>query len=96
MAGDAMPKDKNQDIARAIEAFAAAARAKPDGAFGLISTANLAASKNMNLRAFELAREALDAAKPDSEAHVRARAVLGGLIPQYHIPMMNDARRNEA
>ncbi|GEM_PF-6792279 len=51
MTGDATPKDKNRDIARAIEAFAAAARAKPDGMLGLVSTTNLAASKDMNLRA---------------------------------------------
>lgn len=96
MTSQKAPMDEDEKITHVIETFAAAARSRPKQALGLVSVAGFAASKKKNLRAFEFAREAMALSSPSSEAYVRARHVLGGLIPRYHIPMMNDARRNVA
>jgi type II protein arginine methyltransferase len=47
-------------------------------------------------RAVELARRAIAAAPGDPATRMRARRLLGSLLPGYHVPMMNDARRNSA
>ena len=62
---------------------------------GLVKIAEYAAFKKKYLRAFEIAREAI-LTSPNHEAYFRGRRLLSGLISGYHIPMMNDARRNAA
>ncbi|MEP6716495.1 MAG: 50S ribosomal protein L11 methyltransferase [Terriglobia bacterium] len=58
----------------------------------LLAMATLALQRNDRLRAFKLTRRAV--AFP--EVATAARALLASLLPGYHVPMMNDARRNEA
>src|SRR5689334_20379479 len=65
-------------------------------ALGMIGLAEVVAAKRQRLRAYELARKALAAAPDDPEVTVRARTLLQGLVPRYHVRMMNDARRNAA
>jgi len=67
---------------------------KPDYALHAIGLAELALRKKDELQAFELARKALAAACGNAEVFSRASELLGSLVPGYHVPMMNDARRN--
>ncbi|MEI9884895.1 MAG: 50S ribosomal protein L11 methyltransferase [Rhizomicrobium sp.] len=79
-----------------IAAFEAGLRAGPDYPYALAGLANLVADKKHKLRAVALARAAIAAGGDDARTLRRARAVLHALIPGYHVPMMNDARRNLA
>jgi type II protein arginine methyltransferase len=84
------------DVEKMIETFEAAIRKKPDYAFNLVGLAEIVAKKGAKPRAAELVRRALAAAPDDPRVVLRGRAALHGLIPGYHVPMMNDARRNVA
>jgi SAM-dependent methyltransferase len=66
----------------------------PDYALHAIGLAELALRKKDKLQALELARKALAAACGNAEVLSRATALLTSLVPGYHVPMMNDARRN--
>ncbi|HXQ50490.1 MAG TPA: 50S ribosomal protein L11 methyltransferase [Stellaceae bacterium] len=68
----------------------------PNYARNLVALAELGKRKRLAFRAFELARKAIAAARGDAEVVGRARDLLGGLVRGYHVPMMNDARRNAA
>ncbi len=88
-------------IDRTISAFLQAIEGQPGYARNLAGLAELAFGRKEKLQAFELARKALraacgDAASGDPEAAIRARAILGSLLPLYHLRMMNDSRRNKA
>jgi type II protein arginine methyltransferase len=62
----------------------------------LIGLAEVVASKKQPFRAFELCRKALAIGAGDAEVTVRARRLMSSLVRGYHVPMMNDARRNAA
>ncbi|MBL6851941.1 MAG: 50S ribosomal protein L11 methyltransferase [Alphaproteobacteria bacterium] len=85
----------SDDIEQMITTFRAGLRGKPNYAYNLAGLAEVVAHKKVPLRALEVAREALAAAGDDPRAATRARRLMAGLIPGYHVPMMNDARRNE-
>jgi protein-L-isoaspartate O-methyltransferase len=79
-----------------IASLSTAVRCRPDRARGLLAVANFALHKKKYSRAVELVREAMALSLPSSEAYQLGRQMLGARIPGYHIPMMNDARRNAA
>jgi type II protein arginine methyltransferase len=83
-------------IDRAITELNAGIEGHPHYARNLVAIAEAVLLRKERLRAFDLARKALREAGGDAEAETRARALLGSLLPPYHVPMMNDARRNEA
>jgi hypothetical protein len=74
--------------------FEGSMEGKPDYALHAIGLAELALRKKDELQAFELARKALAGACGNAEVFSRASELLGSLVPGYHVPMMNDARRN--
>ncbi|MEA3035794.1 MAG: hypothetical protein QOH04_1559 [Sphingomonadales bacterium] len=86
----------SDDIERMIATFEAALRGRDDHAWALLGVAETVAAKKHPLRAAELARRAVAAAPADPAVRMRARRLLGSLLPGYHVPMMNDARRNPA
>ena len=81
---------------QAISSFLTAIEGKPHYARNLVGLAEVALGRKDKLRAFELAHKALAEASDEPEVGIRIRAVLGSLLPGYHAPMMNDARRNLA
>jgi SAM-dependent methyltransferase len=62
----------------------------------LVRLAEAAAQNGARLQACELSRRALTMAAPDGDAAMRARRVLSGLIPGYHLAMANDPPRIDA
>src|SRR5262245_54266324 len=92
----AMSEMPDAKFERLIETFEKALEGKPANAIGLIGLAKLAADNNKKLRAFELCRRALAAGAGDTQVELRARRLLASLVPAYHVPMMNDTRRNFA
>lgn len=86
----------SDDIEALIAAFTAGLKDKPGRAQGLAGLAELVAKKGAKRRAVEIARQALAAARGDPRLVARVRALLHGMLPGYHVPMMNDARRNAA
>jgi protein arginine N-methyltransferase 7 len=84
------------EIDRLISAFMAGIEGKPNYARNLVGLAEVVFGKKEEVRAFELARRALRESEDDTEADIRARALLSSILPSYHIRMMNDARRNHA
>jgi type III protein arginine methyltransferase len=83
-------------IDQMISAFLLGIEGQPGYARNLVGLAEVVLDKKEELRAFELARKALHEASGDPEVEIRARALLGALLPGYHIRMMNDTRRNDA
>jgi type II protein arginine methyltransferase len=83
-------------IDQMISGFLAAIEGRPHYARNLVGLAEVALGKKGRFQAFELARRALQEASGDSDVEIRARALLGSLLPGYHPRMMNDARRNHA
>jgi type II protein arginine methyltransferase len=79
-----------------IATFEHALEGRPGYAVGLIGLAELVAGKHEPVKAYQLARKALEAAPDDAELVVRARQLLHGLAPGYHVPLMNNAARNAA
>jgi SAM-dependent methyltransferase len=86
----------SDDVERMIAQFEAALRGRPDPGYALVGLAEMVAVKKAPLRAATLARQAIAAAPGDPATRMRARRLLGSLLPGYHVPMMNDARRNLA
>ena len=86
----------NTEIERLIECFESAIEGGRDYPIRLIGLAQVVANKRQPVRAFELCRKALEAGAGDPEVAVAARRLLSTLIPRYHVPMMNDARRAAA
>jgi protein arginine N-methyltransferase 7 len=84
------------DIERMIATFEAALEGRDDYAWALLGVAETVAAKKHPVQAAELARRAIAAAPGDPAVTMRARRLLGSLLPGYHVPMMNDARRNPA
>jgi hypothetical protein len=85
----------NNDIDKFIAVFEAGIRGKPNYAYNLAGLAEVVANKKEPLQALNLARRAMAAAGGDPRAVKRIRGVMAALIPGYHVPMMNDVRRNE-
>ena len=84
------------DIDKLIAGFEAAAAGAPDFAFKLVGLAETVALARAPARAAALAHRATAEAPDDPAVRMRARRLLGALLPGYHVPMMNDARRNAA
>lgn len=86
----------SDEVEGMIAAFEAALQGRPDYGYNLIGLAEAVALKKRPARAAALARKAIAAAPDDPATRMRARRLLGSLLPGYHVPMMNDARRNLA
>lgn len=59
-------------------------------------TGGVVLGRKERFRAFDLARQAFRDASDDYSVALRAKTLLGSLLPGYHPRMMNDARRNRA
>jgi type III protein arginine methyltransferase len=90
-----MNRDREQ-IDQMISSLLTAIEGKPHYGRNLVGLAEVALGKKEKFRAFELARKALQEASGDFEVKIRAKALIGSLLPSYHPRMMNDARRNHA
>lgn len=86
----------DNELDRLAARFQEAVRGDPDAAFKLVALAEAASLAKDPVRAVSLARQAIAAAPDDPATRMRARRLLGSLLPGYHVPMMNDARRNAA
>jgi len=86
----------SNDIDRMIVTLGAALRQRPDYPYHLVGLAEMVAAKKHRQRAFALAREAMTLGRDDPATIMRGRRLLASLLPGYHVPMMNDARRNLA
>jgi type II protein arginine methyltransferase len=84
------------EIEAMIASLEGAMVARPDYPIRLIDLAEVVARKSQPFRAFELCRKAIAAGIGDSEVAFRARRLLSSLVLRYHVPMMNDTRRNAA
>ncbi|MES2443838.1 MAG: 50S ribosomal protein L11 methyltransferase [Pseudomonadota bacterium] len=84
------------DIARFIATIQAAIRSRPDYPDQLIGLAETVQQRGHPSRAVRLAREAMALAEGGPGVRARGRRLLSSLAPGYHVPMMNDARRNAA
>jgi type II protein arginine methyltransferase len=86
----------SDDIERMIATLGAALRQRPDYPYHLIGLAEMVAAKKHRRRAVALAREAMALGRSDPATVMRGRRLLASMLPGYHVPMMNDARRNLA
>lgn len=86
----------SNDIERLITTVDSAIRRRPDYPYHLVGLAEIVVQKKYPLRGAELARRAMAEGGNDPATTARARRLLTSLIPGYHLPMMNDARRNAA
>jgi len=84
------------DIDRMIATIGAAIRQKPDYPYNLVGLAEMVAARKAHRRAADLARQAMTLGRDNPATIMRGRRLLSSLIPGYHVPMMNDARRNAA
>ena len=85
-----------QNIEDMIARCEAALEGAEDYGFKLVGVAEAVALAKDPARAVELARRAIAASPGDRATRRRARRLLGSLLPGYHVPMMNDSRRNAA
>lgn len=85
-----------RDLETLAARFEEAVRGDPDAGFKLVGLAEAASMAKDPERAIALARRALATAPDDPATRMRVRRLLGSLLPGYHVPMMNDARRNAA
>lgn len=86
----------SDDIDRMIATLGMALRQRPDYPYHLVGLAEMVAAKKHRRRAFALAREAMALGRDDPATMMRGRRLLASFLPGYHVPMMNDARRNLA
>jgi len=86
----------SDDIDRMIATLGAALRQRPDYPYHLVGLAEMVAAKKHRRRAVALAREAMALGRDDPATIMRGRRLLASMLPGYHVPMMNDARRNLA
>lgn len=86
----------SDDIDRMIATLGAALRQRPDYPYHLVGLAEMVAAKKHRRRAYALTREAMALGRNDPATIMRGRRLLASLLPGYHVPMMNDARRNRA
>jgi Ribosomal protein L11 methyltransferase (PrmA) len=87
---------KRGEIDQAIDQLYRALATQSNRAIGLIGLASLARDRGRRLRAFDLCQEALSVCDGDREVVARVTSIITSLVPGYHIPMMNDERRNLA
>lgn len=90
MAGD------TPEIEQMIATMRTAIAARPDAPYNLIGLAETVAAQGDRRRAAELTREAMAQGRADPATQMRGRRLLAALLPGYHVPMMNDPRRNAA
>jgi SAM-dependent methyltransferase len=86
----------SDEIERMIATIGAALQQRPDYPYNLVGLAEMVAARKAPRRAADLAREAMALGRNDPATLMRGRRLLASLIPGYHVPMMNDARRNAA
>lgn len=86
----------SDEVERMIAGMDAALRQRPDYLWNRIGLAQAVAARGHRERAAGLARETMALAVDDPAARMRGRRMLSPLLPGYHVPMMNDARRNMA
>lgn len=86
----------SDDIDRMIATLGAALRERADYPFHLVGLAEMVAAKKHRRRALKLAREGMALGRDDPATMMRGRRLLASMLPGYHVPMMNDARRNRA
>lgn len=86
----------SDEIDRTIATFDATLRQRPDYPFHLVGLAEMIAAKKHRGRALKLVREAMRLGRDDPATIMRGRRLLASMLPAYHVPMMNDARRNLA
>jgi hypothetical protein len=86
----------SDDIERMIETIDAVLRQKPDYPYNLVGLAEMVAARKADRRAAGLAHDAMALGRDDPATIMRGRRLLASLVPGYHVPMMNDARRNAA
>lgn len=86
----------NDEVERMIAGMDAALRDRPDYLWNRIGLAEAVAARGHRERAAGLAREVMALAVDDPATRMRGRRLLSPLLPGYHVPMMNDARRNAA
>jgi type II protein arginine methyltransferase len=84
------------EIEGMIATIGAALRQRPDYPYNLVGLAEMVAARKAKRRAADLAHEAMALGRDDPATIMRGRRLLASLIPGYHVPMMNDARRNAA
>lgn len=81
---------------RMIERVEKESSGKPDYAQRLVALAEDIASQGHHLKAYKLCRQAITHETAPEPLKVAVRRLMNRIIPGYHIPMMNDARRNVA
>jgi len=86
----------SDEIDRTIATFDATLRQRPDYPFHLVGLAEMIAAKKHRGRALKLVRKAMRLGQDDPATIMRGRRLLASMLPGYHVPMMNDARRNLA
>jgi hypothetical protein len=86
----------DSEIEHMIETFESALEGRPNYLIGLVGLAEVVARKKQKFRAFELCQKALAVGVGNAEIAVRARRLMSSLVRGYHLPMMNDSRRNAA
>ena len=87
--GEQMLEKMIQNVERSIVG-------KPDYAMRILALAEDIASQGHSVRAYRLCQQAAAFDPADGRVSRRARGLLNRLVPGYHIPMMNDERRNGA
>jgi type II protein arginine methyltransferase len=86
---------RSDEIEAMIAAFEPQLDGRADAGLRLVGLAHVVARKKDRVRAFELCERALAVGGGDPEVRVRVRRLLSALLPHYHAPMMNNARRND-
>ena len=86
----------SDEIDRMIATLGAALRQRPDYPYHLVGLAEMVAVKKHRRRALTLVRDAMALGRDDPATVMRGRRLLASMLPGYHVPMMNDARRNLA
>ena len=85
-----------EEVDAMIETFDRAIRSRPDYPLQIVVLAEVVSRRGHRVRAMELCRRAAALDPGNRELAAEVRRVLENVVSRYHIPMMTDARRNEA
>lgn len=85
-----------RDVEREAAAIIAECGYHSVGHDRLVGLAGVMAGRKQNLLAYRLLRHVLGAPQCEPDIRIRARRLLSQLVPAYHLPMINDPRRNHA
>lgn len=91
-----MQRAMNDDHALAGRAFESLAAAAKDNPRGLLTLAVQAHQRGAHSRAYELARQAAEAAPDDAEVGIRAADIIANCVPGWHQSLVKDRARNDA